>query len=379
MENNQLMKEWLIAIDQYLLAMIDQLPSHQEKLKSAMKHVVNGGGKRLRPMLLLASAQISGASPNDVLPAACALEMIHTYSLIHDDLPGMDDDSMRRGKPTIHVLYDEATAILAGDAFLTLAFEVICQTKAVSSSNIVKMVQLLSQASGASGMIAGQMLDIDSEEMILTLEELQRIHQEKTGKLILVAIQMGCVAGNASEATNKVLEDFANHYGLAFQIQNDLGADIIMSFDECPPYPCTHDYMKKSVERTIRWAKRGQAAHNRDDQALFGIVQGGEYEDLRELSAKELVKLDFPGYSIGGTSVGEPKEVMYKMIDNAIKWLPEDKPRYLMGVGNPIDLIEGAIRGVDMFDCVLPTRVARHGALMTHHGRMNINNEKFSN
>lgn len=160
-------------------------------------------------------------------------------------------------------------------------------------------------------------------------------------------------------------------------IQEDLGADIIMSFDECAPYPCTHDYMKNSVERTLRWAKRGQEAHKREDQALFGIVQGGEFADLRELSAKTLVDMDFPGYSIGGTSVGEPKPIMYKMIEDSVKWLPEDKPRYLMGVGNPIDLIEGAIRGIDMFDCVLPTRVARHGALMTHHGRMNINNEKY--
>lgn len=163
----------------------------------------------------------------------------------------------------------------------------------------------------------------------------------------------------------------------SIQIQNDLGADIIMSFDECAPYPCSHDYMKNSVERTLRWAKRGKDAHKNEKQALFGIVQGGEFEDLRELSAKELVKMDFPGYSIGGTSVGEPKDVMYKMIEDAVKWLPEDKPRYLMGVGNPIDLIEGAIRGIDMYDCVLPTRVARHGALMTHHGRMNINNGKF--
>jgi len=164
----------------------------------------------------------------------------------------------------------------------------------------------------------------------------------------------------------------------AIDIQNKLGADIIMSLDECAPYPCTHDYMKNSVERTIRWAKRGKEAHKKTEtQALFGIVQGGEFTDLREQCAKALVEMDFPGYSIGGTSVGEPKEIMYKMIDDAVKWLPEDKPRYLMGVGNPIDLIEGALRGIDMFDCVLPTRVARHGALMTSHGRININNEKF--
>ena len=164
----------------------------------------------------------------------------------------------------------------------------------------------------------------------------------------------------------------------AIEIQNKLGADIIMSFDECAPYPCTYEYMKDSMERTLRWAKRGKEAHNNTDkQALFGIVQGGEYADLRERCAKELVKMDFPGYSIGGTSVGEPKDVMYKMVDDAVKWLPEDKPRYLMGVGNPIDLIECAIRGIDMYDCVLPTRVARHGAVMTSMGRININNEKY--
>ena len=142
----------------------------------------------------------------------------------------------------------------------------------------------------------------------------------------------------------------------AIEIQNKLGADIIMSFDECAPYPCTYEYMKDSMERTLRWAKRGKEAHkNTDKQALFGIVQGGEYADLRERCAKELVKMDFPGYSIGGTSVGEPKDVMYKMVDDAVKWLPEDKPRYLMGVGDPIDLIECAIRGIDMYDFVLPT------------------------
>ena len=163
----------------------------------------------------------------------------------------------------------------------------------------------------------------------------------------------------------------------SIEIQNKLDSDIAMSFDECPPYPVTHEYMKNSVERTIRWAKRGKAVFNNPNQSLFGIVQGGEFEDLREWSCKETVKLGFDGYSIGGTSVGEPKPIMYKMIEDSVKWLPEDKPRYLMGVGNPIDLIEGAIRGIDMFDCVLPTRVARHGALMTHHGRININNEKY--
>ncbi|MDP2812860.1 MAG: tRNA guanosine(34) transglycosylase Tgt [Erysipelotrichaceae bacterium] len=190
--------------------------------------------------------------------------------------------------------------------------------------------------------------------------------------------------------TRKINEDgvtFKNHLNgdtlfltpeKSIQIQNDLGADIIMSFDECPPFPSTYDYMKNSVERTLRWAKRGKDAHQRsDDQALFGIVQGGEFEDLREMSAKALVEMDFPGYSIGGTSVGETKEIMYKMIDYSIKYLPLEKPRYLMGVGSVDAILEGVLRGVDMFDCVLPTRIARHGTAMSSQGRINIRNQKY--
>lgn len=160
----------------------------------------------------------------------------------------------------------------------------------------------------------------------------------------------------------------------SIQIQNKLGADIIMSFDECPPFPCTKEYMENSVERTLRWAKRGKETHQNNKQSIFGIVQGGIFEDIRKKSAEELVKMNFDGYSIGGTSVGEDKKTMYQMIDYSIKYLPADKPRYLMGVGSYDSIIEGVIRGVDMFDCVLPTRLARHGALMTSEGRVNIKN-----
>ncbi len=160
-------------------------------------------------------------------------------------------------------------------------------------------------------------------------------------------------------------------------IEEKIGADIIMSFDECIPYPATYQYAKDSTLRTLRWAKRGKEAHKRDDQALFGIVQGGEYEDLRKYCAEELVKMDFDGYSIGGTSIGEPKDVCFKMIDYAIKYLPEDKPRYLMGVGSLDYILEGIGKGIDMMDCVLPTRIARHGTLMTHKGRVNIRKEIY--
>ena len=164
---------------------------------------------------------------------------------------------------------------------------------------------------------------------------------------------------------------------LSIQIQNKLDSDIAMSFDECIPYPATYEYAKQSTERTIRWAKRGKEVHSNPNQSLFGIVQGGEYEDLRKYSAQETVKLDFDGYSIGGTSVGEDKVTMYKMIDYAIEYLPLDKPRYLMGVGEPIDLLEGVERGIDMFDCVLPTRLARHGNAFTRNGRINLKNLKY--
>lgn len=159
---------------------------------------------------------------------------------------------------------------------------------------------------------------------------------------------------------------------ISIEVQNKIGADIIMSFDECIPYPADYNYVKQSVERTLRWAKRGKDAHKRTDQALFGIVQGGDYPDLRKHCALKLVDMDFDGYSIGGTSVGEDKETMYRMIDYSIEHLPQDKPRYLMGVGAVNDILEAIERGVDMMDCVLPTRIARHGTCMTSHGRINI-------
>ena len=159
-------------------------------------------------------------------------------------------------------------------------------------------------------------------------------------------------------------------------IEEKIGADIIMSFDECIPYPATYEYAKESTLRTLRRAKRGKEAH-KTSQALFGIVQGGEFSDLRKMCAEELVKMDFDGYSIGGTSIGEPKDVCFKMIDMAIPYLPFDKPRYLMGVGSLDYILEGIGKGIDMMDCVLPTRIARHGTVMTHNGRVNIKNAKF--
>lgn len=165
----------------------------------------------------------------------------------------------------------------------------------------------------------------------------------------------------------------------ATEIQNALGSDIIMAFDECAPYPADRQYVKNSLERTTRWLERCKAAHKHPEkQALFGIVQGGMYRELREQSAKEITAIDLPGYAIGGLSVGEPKDMMYEVLDYTVPLLPEDKPRYLMGVGSPDDLLEGVLRGIDMFDCVLPTRIARNGTAMTSQGKVVVRNASYA-
>lgn len=164
----------------------------------------------------------------------------------------------------------------------------------------------------------------------------------------------------------------------SIKIQENLGSDIVMSFDECPPASASYDYLKQSVERTLRWAKRGKDVFKGENQLLFGIVQGGAYEDLRKMSAESLVAMNFDGYSIGGVANDhESKEDMYKAFHYSTKYLPEDKLRYAMGIGEPIDLVEGVIRGVDLFDCVTPTRLARHGHAFTKYGKINLKNAKY--
>ena len=203
----------------HLTQLIENRPS-EARLKEAMLYAVQSGGKRIRPLLTLAVGS-AGASNNEaVLDLACALEMIHTYSLIHDDLPGMDDDDLRRGRPTLHKAFDEATAILAGDALLTLAFEVAANAN-LEAGPLVEAVKVLSTASGMSGMISGQMKDIASEEVTITLEQLKEIHREKTGELLLAAVHLGNLFVNDTKM-KEAFVSYATHFGLAFQIQNDL-------------------------------------------------------------------------------------------------------------------------------------------------------------
>lgn len=162
------------------------------------------------------------------------------------------------------------------------------------------------------------------------------------------------------------------------QIQEALGSDIAMAFDECSPYPCDYEQAKAAMGRTHRWAKRCKDAHTREDQALFGIVQGAFYKDLRIQSAQTLAEMDFPGYGIGGLSVGEPKAIMYEMLEEIEPYMPRMKPRYLMGVGSPDCLFEGVERGIDMFDCVLATRIARNGTVFTHSGKLVVKNNIYA-
>lgn len=164
---------------------------------------------------------------------------------------------------------------------------------------------------------------------------------------------------------------------IATQSQMDLGADIIMAFDECVPYPADFKYTRESMELTLRWAQRCKDTMTNSNQGLFGIVQGGMYKDLRIECANRLVDMDFPGYAVGGLSVGEPKELMYEMLNITLEHLPQNKARYLMGVGTPDCLVEGVMRGIDMFDCVYPTRVARNGTAMTWNGRLVIKNAQY--
>ena len=174
--------------------------------------------------------------------------------------------------------------------------------------------------------------------------------------------------------------DGSKHYitpESSIEIQQALGSDIMMCFDECCPYPSTYDYTKASMERTTRWAERCKNAWTKENQGLFGIIQGGFFKDLRDISLKDLESMDFPGYAIGGISVGEPKEEFIDILRYTTPLMPENKPRYLMGVGSPDYLIEAALSGIDMCDCVLPTRLARHGTATTSNGKVVIKNKKY--
>lgn len=202
-----------------------------EKLRESMAYSLMAGGKRLRPILLMAAADAVGVDGTRFLPVACALEMIHTYSLIHDDLPAMDNDELRRGKPTNHVVYGEGTAILAGDALLTLAFTVSLRQKDVSAEALLRVVDEISRAAGAEGMVGGQMLDLEAENRQISIDELRLVHMGKTGALFRAALRSGAILAGAAEDQLEALTAYANHFGLAFQITDDI-LDVIGTAEE---------------------------------------------------------------------------------------------------------------------------------------------------
>lgn len=208
-------------IQQELQQALNQL-NIPESLKRSMLYSIEVGGKKLRPILLIASYDAYGDDKRNIIAPALALEMIHTYSLIHDDLPAMDDDDIRRGKPTNHIAFDEATAILAGDALLTYSFELLAADSHLTDKQKVFLINELSKASGPKGMVAGQLLDMEAENMEVSLEQLEKIHALKTGELIKFAIKAGAYIGNATEEQLEQLDEFAYYLGLIFQVQDDI-------------------------------------------------------------------------------------------------------------------------------------------------------------
>lgn len=193
-----------------------------KRLKDSMLYSIKAGGKRLRPLLMIASTESYHGTDQQVLSVAVALEMVHTYSLIHDDLPAMDDDDQRRGKPTNHRVFDEATAILAGDALLTYSFELISNDNQLTDMQKVYILKRLAQASGPRGMVAGQSLDMEAEDRVIEFDELETIHHLKTGQLLIFAIEIGAYIGGASNYQLEAIRDFAYYVGLVFQVQDDI-------------------------------------------------------------------------------------------------------------------------------------------------------------
>ncbi len=210
-----------IFVNQAIIKTIEdmQIPT---TLKNSMLYSIKAGGKRIRPILMIASTEAFDGKKEDVLPVAIALELIHTYSLIHDDLPAMDDDDLRRGQPTNHIQFDEATAILAGDALLTVAFQIITEAENLSADQKVTIINRLSIASGASGMVAGQILDLEAEDKTVSLGELEQIHRLKTGELLIFAVEMGAYLAGASQDHIHAIKQYGHHIGLIFQIQDDI-------------------------------------------------------------------------------------------------------------------------------------------------------------
>jgi len=261
-----------------------QTPVLDSVLRESMEYSLMAGGKRLRPVLLMAAADAVGADGTRFLPVACALEMIHTYSLIHDDLPAMDNDDYRRGKLTNHMVYGDAVAILAGDALLTLAFTVILRQKDVPAETLLRVVDEISRAAGAEGMVGGQVLDLRAEGMRISMEDLRRVHMGKTGALFHAALRSGAILGGASEQQLAALTAYADHFGLAFQITDDI-LDVVGNAEDIGKPVGSDEKNHKSTYVTLTSLSAAQELAQRTvDEALAALaVFGSEASFLREL------------------------------------------------------------------------------------------------
>ena len=263
-----------------------QTPVLDPVLRESMEYSLMAGGKRLRPVLLMAAADAVGADGTKFLPVACALEMIHTYSLIHDDLPAMDDDDYRRGKLTNHMVYGDAVAILAGDALLTLAFTVILRQKDVPAEALLRVVDEISRAAGAEGMVGGQVLDLRAEGVRISMEELRRVHMGKTGALFHAALRSGAILAGATEQQLVALTSYADHFGLAFQITDDI-LDVIGSAEELGKPVGSDEKNHKSTYVSLTSLEEAQelARRTAEDAETALSIFGTEADFLRELVA----------------------------------------------------------------------------------------------
>ena len=263
-----------------------QTPVLDPVLRESMEYSLMAGGKRLRPVLLMAAADAVGADGTKFLPVACALEMIHTYSLIHDDLPAMDDDDYRRGKLTNHMVYGDAVAILAGDALLTLAFTVILRQKDVSAETLLRVVDEISRAAGAEGMVGGQVLDLRAEGVRISMEELRRVHMGKTGALFHAALRSGAILAGATQEQLAALTSYADHFGLAFQITDDI-LDVIGTSEEIGKPVGSDEKNHKSTYVSLTSLEEAQelARRTAEEAEKALSIFGTEADFLRDLVA----------------------------------------------------------------------------------------------
>ena len=283
-EMKELWQSRRTLVERALQAELDRTDILDDKLRASMAYSLMAGGKRLRPILLMAAADAVGADGTKFITAACALEMIHTYSLIHDDLPAMDNDDYRRGKLTNHKAYDEGTAILAGDALLTLAFTVILRQQDVPAERLLRIVDEISRSAGAEGMVGGQMLDLEAENRRISMEELRRVHMGKTGALFRAALRSGAILAGASEQQLAALTTYADHFGLAFQITDDI-LDVVGTAEDIGKPVGSDEKNHKSTYVTLTSLDEAQSlARQTVESAVDALhIFGDEAAFLREL------------------------------------------------------------------------------------------------